>query len=416
MTIFQASAILLVLAGLASYVNYRILRLPSTIGLMVLALLLSLTLVLLGKLGVPGVGLAADLVASINFSEALLHGMLAFLLFAGALHVNLNELRSVWLPVTVLSTVGVALATVLIGVAFWAAARVMGMNVPLIYGLLFGALISPTDPVAVLGVVRQAGAVKSLETKIAGESLFNDGVGVVIFLTLLGIATGAGEADTGSVAIFLLKEGLGGLLLGAVGGYGVYRMLRTVDNYPVEILLTLGLAAGTYSLAEFIHVSAPIAVVVAGVIIGNQGRTVGMSEKTRGHLDAFWELTDEFLNAVLFILIGIELLVITISPQALAMGVLAVVIVLFGRLLSVAVPIGLMRAWHPFAPGAIPILTWAGLRGGISIGLALSLPLSGQRDLIIAATYTVVVFSVLVQGLTLSRLIGHYQGAHPSET
>ncbi len=410
MTIFQAAAILLVLAGLASYLNYRYLRLPSTIGLMVIALLLSLGTVVLGKLGVPGTRLAAELVGSIDFSETLLHGMLAFLLFAGALHVNLQDLRSQWLPVAVLSTVGVALATGLIGVGFWAAARAIGLEIPLIYGLLFGALISPTDPVAVLGVLKRAGATKSLETKIAGESLFNDGIGVVVFLTLLGIATGASEADPASVGAFLLREAVGGALLGGVAGYAVYRMLRKVDNYPVEILLTLGLAAGTYSFAEYVHVSAPIAVVVAGMLTGNHGREFGMSEKTREHLDSFWELIDEFLNAVLFILIGVELLVIRTTPQNIAMGAIAVVLVLAARFLSVAIPMGLMKFKRTFSRGAIPILTWAGLRGGISIGLALSLPPSPQRDLLIGATYMVVIFSVLVQGLTLNRVIDHYRG------
>jgi CPA1 family monovalent cation:H+ antiporter len=409
MTVFQAAAILLVLAGLASYLNYRFLRLPSTIGLMVIALLLSISTVLLGKLGIPGVQVATELVRSIDFSETLLHGMLAFLLFAGALHVNLQDLRSQWVPVTVLSTIGVGLATGLIGVAFWFAAGALGVDIPLIYGLLFGALISPTDPVAVLGVLKRAGAPKSLETKIAGESLFNDGIGVVVFLTLLGIATGVGDADPVSVATFLLREAAGGALLGAVAGYVVYRLLRSVDNYPVEILLTLGLAAGTYSLAEYIHISAPIAVVVAGLVTGNHGREFGMSDKTREHLDSFWELTDEFLNAVLFILIGIELLVISITPRSLAIGAVAVLLVLVARFLSVAGPVAVMRRFVRFSPGAVPILTWAGLRGGISIGLALSLPLSPQRDLIIGATYMVVIFSVLVQGLTLNRVIDHYR-------
>lgn len=409
MTVFQAASILLALAGLASYLNYRFLGLPSTIGLMVIALVLSLIGVVFGKFGVPGHQVATNLVASIDFSETLLHGMLAFLLFAGALHVNFNDLRAQWIPVAVLSTVGVALATALIGISFWAAARAIGLEIPLIYGLLFGALISPTDPVAVLGVLKRAGAVKSLETKIAGESLFNDGIGVVVFLTLLGIATGAGDAAPDRVAAHLLQEAVGGALLGGVAGYAVYRMLRTVDNYPVEILLTLGLAAGIYSYAEYVHISAPIAVVVAGLVIGNHGREFGMSEKTRGHLDAFWELTDEFLNAVLFILIGIELLVINTTAQVVTMGAFAVVIVLIARWISVGIPVSLLRLWHKFSPGVVPILTWAGLRGGISIGLALSLPLSPQRDLIIGATYMVVIFSVLVQGMTLDRVIAHYR-------
>lgn len=410
MTFFQVASILLVLAGMASFLNYRYIGLPSTMGLMVIALLMSLLMVLLGKLGLPGIGLAAELVGSIDFSETLLHGMLAFLLFAGALHVNLNDLRTQWLPVTILSTAGVAIATGLIGVSFWFAAGLIGIDIPLIYGLLFGALISPTDPVAVLGVLKSAGASKTLETKIAGESLFNDGIGVVVFLTLLGIATGSGDADPGTVAMFLAKEAFGGALLGGLAGYVVYRMLCKVDNYPVEILLTLGLAAGTYSLAEYLHVSAPIAVVVAGLVTGNHSRTFGMSEKTQAHLDDFWELTDEFLNAVLFILIGIELLVIKTSPQNLTMGVIAIVIVLAARFISVAGPVTLMRPWRSFSAGVIPILTWAGLRGGISIGLALSLPLSPQRDLIIGVTYMVVIFSVLVQGMSLSRLIAHYRG------
>ncbi|WP_133372149.1 cation:proton antiporter, partial [Sulfurirhabdus autotrophica] len=404
MTLFQIIAVLISMAAIASYLNHRFLRLPSTIGLMVIALLMSLCFVALGKLGLVELSHAAAFIRSIDFSEALLHGMLAFLLFAGALHVDLSDLASQKLPVAVLSTVGVVIATFITGALFWLGIHALGIDLPFIYALLFGALISPTDPIAVLGILKSAGAPKSLEIKITGESLFNDGIGVVIFLTILGIVVSGHEPDFSHIALFLLEEAVGGIGLGLSLGWIVYRLLRSVDNYQVEVLLTLALAAGGYSLAEVIHVSAPIAIVVAGLAIGNHGRAFAMSEKTREHLDPFWELLDEILNAVLFVLIGLEVLAVTLDWNTVAAGIMSIVVVLIARFISVSIPVLAMQFKRTFTKGAIKILTWGGLRGGISIALALSLPPSEYRDLILAVTYMVVVFSILVQGLTLGRV------------
>lgn len=405
MTIFEITSILITLAAVASYLNHRFVRLPTTIGLMVIALLMSLAFVILGKLGLVEFSHATTFMRSIDFSATLLHGMLAFLLFAGGLHVNLSDLASQKVPVAVLSTVGVIIATFATGLLFWQSMQWLGFDLPFIYALLFGALISPTDPIAVLGILKNAGAPKSLETKITGESLFNDGVGVVIFLTILGIVVSGQQPEPSEIALFLLEETVGGIGLGLSLGWVVYRLLRSVDNYQVEILLTLALAAGGYTLAEAIHVSAPIAIVTAGLLIGNQGRTFAMSEKTREHLDPFWELIDEILNAVLFVLMGLEVLTLALDWNTLAAGLIAIVVVLMARFVSVALPMLVMRLQRQFTRGAIKALTWGGLRGGISIALALSLPLSPHRDLILAVTYIVVVFSVLVQGLTLGRVL-----------
>ena len=397
---------------MASYLNHRFLKLPGAIGLMTISLLISVAFVFLGKAGLLNLSHAAAFVSSIDFSETLLHGMLAFLLFAGALHVDLSDLATQKLPVAVLSTVGVIIATFITGMLFWYGAAWLGFELPFIYALLFGALISPTDPIAVLGILKSAGAPKSLEIKITGESLFNDGVGVVIFLTILGIISSGEAPDAAHIAMFLLEEAVGGIGLGLSLGWIVYRLLRSVDNYQVEVLLTLALAAGGYTLAEALHVSAPIAIVVAGLVIGNHGRAFAMSEKTREHLDPFWELLDEILNAVLFVLMGLELLTFKLDWIILAGGLLAIVSVLVARFFSVALPVLLIRVKRPFTKGAIKVLTWGGLRGGISIALALSIPASAERDLILAVTYMVVVFSILVQGLTLARLI---RSIHPGK-
>src|ERR1700690_557958 len=304
MTLFQTIAAILSTAALANYLNHRYLRLPATMGLMVIGLLVSLGFVLLGKAGLIDVRHAAGFVRGIDFSETLLHGMLGFLLFAGALHVDLSELREQKVVIAVLATLGVVLATFATGWLFWVPARLLGFDLPFIYALLFGALISPTDPIAVLGILKQAGAPRSLAIKITGESLFNDGISVVVFLTLLNIAVSGSPPESGEVAKFLLEEAVGGAALGLALGWVSFRLLRSVDEYAVEVLLTLALAAGGYSLAQAVHVSAPIAIVVAGLVIGNHGRALAMSDKTREHVDTFWELLDEILNAVLFVLMG----------------------------------------------------------------------------------------------------------------
>ncbi len=405
MTSIQTIALLLTFAALAAYGNYKFLHLPRTIGLIVIALSLSLVFVLFGALGIINLDETTKFVQSIDFSKTLLHGMLAFLLFAGTLHVDLTDLRSQALPVAVLSTAGVVLATGITGTLLWVVARWIGADLPFVYALLFGALISPTDPIAVLGILKSVGAPKALEVKITGESLFNDGVGVVVFLTILDVAVGKQEPELGHIALFLFKEAIGGALFGLVVGWVFYRLLKSVDMYQVEVLLTLALAAGGYSLAEAIHVSAPIAIVVAGLFIGNHGRAFAMSDTTREHLDTFWELVDEIMNAILFVIIGLEVLAIRLNTTHIVVALSAILIVLLARYVSVGTLVGAMRFKRKFSRGVVEILTWAGLRGGISIALALSIPLVPERQLILTATYVVVIFSVLVQGLTIGKVI-----------
>lgn len=405
MRLLNLAAILITLSALFSYLNHRYLRLPTTIGVMLFALLLSLILIALGTLDPRIEHYAEQLLVQIDFNKALMLGMLSFLLFAGALHININDLaRHKWVILT-LASGGVLLSTLIVGTLTWWLLAGLGLQLSFAYCLLFGALISPTDPVAVLGILKTAGVPKSLETKIAGESLFNDGVAVVVFIILFRIATGGAEVSPGGVAGLFLLEALGGLLFGVVIGFAAYAMLKSVDNYQVEILITLALVMGGYALAHAMHVSGPIAIVVAGLLIGNHGRLLAMSKTTRQHLDTFWELLDEILNAVLFVLIGLEILLLVFTRQYFMAGVLAIPIVLLARLISVGLPIGLLRKLRTFSPGVVKILTWGGLRGGISVALALSLPPGPERKLIVAITYIVVVFSIAIQGLTVGKLV-----------
>jgi CPA1 family monovalent cation:H+ antiporter len=384
MHILDITAILTTLAALLSYVNHRF----------------------VGKLGLAGIERTAEtFIRSIDFNKTLMQGMLSFLLFAGALHVNLGDLAEQKWVVGTLATVGTVASTFVVGGLFWLLVNGLGLNVPPIYCLLFGALISPTDPIAVLGILKTAGAPKSLETKITGESLFNDGIGVVVFVVLLELATGGHELSLPHIAVLFAEEAVGGILFGLVLGGIAYWMLSRIDNYSVEVLITLAVVMGGYALALAIHTSGPIAMVVAGLVIGNHGRRFAMSDKTRDHLDTFWELIDEILNTVLFVLIGFELLILEFSGKAAVAGLVAIPIVLLARLVCVGTPIRLMKLWRTFTPGAVKILTWGGLRGGISVALALSIPAGPERDLILPVTYTVVVFSILVQGLTIGRLV-----------
>lgn len=315
MSFFQVSAIILTLAAMASYINYRFLRLPSTIGLMLIPLLVSLLLILASKLGLHLEHYVQPVLARIDFSEALLNGMLSFLLFAGALHIDLAVLRKERWPVAALATFGVALSTFLVGGIMFFVLGALGLAVGFLPCLIFGALISPTDPIAVLALLKQAHTSPELETRIAGESLFNDGVGVVIFAVLCEMIVGdpAAAANGWHVARLLLQEGVGGIVLGMILGYLAYRLLKSVDNYRVEVLITLSLATGGYALANYLHTSGPLAIVTAGLLVGNHGRAYAMSDETRENLDTFWELIDEVLNAVLFVLIGLEVLVLPFS-------------------------------------------------------------------------------------------------------
>lgn len=415
MKLFHILALLVSISAAFSYLNYRFLKLPTTIGLMLIAMLFSLGLNLLGPLSGAIEQEVESMLRSVDFDETLLHGMLSFLLFAGALHVNLNDLARQRGIIAVLATAGVIGATFIIGGLSWWAFNLVGLEIPFVYCLLFGALISPTDPIAVLGILKQAHAPKSLETKISGESLFNDGVAVVVFLVLARIATGGEEVSAGAVLGLFVQETVGGVLFGLAAGSVAYWMLKSVDNYQVEVLITLALTTGGYALAEILHLSAPVAIVVAGLLIGNHGRVLAMSDRTREHLDTFWELIDEILNAVLFVLIGLEVLVLTFEKEYLQASVLIIPIVLLARLVSVGLPIGLMRRFRSFSPHVVRILTWAGLRGGISIALALSLPAGDVRNSLVAVTYAVVVFSIFVQGLTLGRVVRRSMEAAQTE-
>ena len=401
-----AATCLVVTASLA-YLNHRFVGLPTTIGVMVAALGLSLLLVGLDSLGILH-GLRnyeESMLRSIDFSSVLMQGMLSFLLFAGALHVDLSELRAYRWQVGALAVVGTLMSTVLVGgILFWTLPWV-GLPVPLPYCMLFGALISPTDPIAVMGILKSAGAPKNLELVIAGESLFNDGIGVVIFSLLLGMLASGDAPTLRQGGELLLQEAGGGLLFGAALGYLTFRLLHSIDNYQVEVLITLAAVMGGYALASWLHVSAPLAMVVTGLMIGNNGRALAMSDTTRHHLDLFWELLDEILNAVLFVLMGLEVIVIHFPSGIALAALLAIGATLLTRWLTVGLPVELWHLRLRLPVGSGRVLTWGGLRGGISVALALSLPSGPHRETLLALTYCVVVFSILVQGLTIGGVV-----------
>ena len=405
MRLYDIIAILITLSALFSWFNYRFLKLPTAIGLMLIALLMSLTL--LSPL--PGTdGLEQDvkrMLGSIAFDETVLHGMLGFLLFAGALHVRLADLARHRVSILLLASLGVLISALLVGAGAWLLFYLLGLHVPLIYCLLFGALISPTDPIAVLSILKQAAAPKSLETKITGESLFNDGVAVVLFLVLVKVAVGGEDMHLGIFLGIFLKESLGGLALGLSSGGLAYLMMRGIDNYQVEVLITLAVASGAYAVAEHWHVSAPITVVIAGLLIGNLAREGVWSAQTLRYVDAFWELVDEVLNAALFVLIGLEVMVLKMTGPIFFAGLLAIPLVLAARGLSTGLPLAALKRFRTWSPGVVAILTWGGLRGGISVAMALALPHGEVRDVLVSVTYIVVVFSILVQGLTLAPFI-----------
>lgn len=407
MTILQIASLLIVLAATFGAINYFLLKLPPSIGILVVALLASLTVLGLDLL-IPSTRIAEDIrgiVLGIDFSDALLDGMLGLLLFAGALHVKVQDLREQWAAVFLMATIGVMLSTAVVGFGFsW----ITGM--PLIMALVFGALISPTDPVAVLGVLKAANLRKALETQIAGESLFNDGVGYVVYLILVSLAFpvlaggGHGEADAAGVGSLFLREAGGGAVLGVVLGWLVFRVMRHIDDPSLEVLITLALAFGGYELAVALHVSAPIMAVCAGLLIGDVGARHGMSEQTREYVETFWTLMDEILNAVLFLLIGVEVFAIVFDVDDVLAALMAIPLALAARLAAVAVPVLMLRPFRDFAQGTVPIMTWGGLKGGISVALALALPDSDWKPTILTATYFVVIFSIIVQGLTVGRL------------
>ncbi len=407
LSLLDILAILLCMSAFFGYVNYHYLKLPASIGLVVMALFASFVTLLIDWL-IPSLGVAHTVRSSliqIDFHEVLLNGFLSALLFAGALHVNLEELAARKWAIGIMASFGVLLSTFVVGGLMSLLAGQIGFEMPFIWWLVFGALISPTDPVAVLSILKTVNVPPLLKAKIAGESLFNDGVGVVIFIILLAIATSGNGFDLAIATKLFVSEAVGGALLGMVFGYIAYRLMMSVDEHNLEVLITLGLVIGAYALALHIHVSGPIAVVVAGLFIGNHGAKFAMSEKTREHVFQFWSLLDELLNAILFLLIGLEVLILSVSLSYLMLAFIAIPVVLLARLTAVSLPIKLLSIRENFTEGAISILTWGGLRGGISVALALSLPKNEYQPAILAATYAVVVFSIIVQGLTMEKLV-----------
>jgi CPA1 family monovalent cation:H+ antiporter len=416
MTLLEIIALLIGFSAIGGLINYRILKLPHTIGLVVFALAASGVVLAIEHIN-PGLGIQktiASALGEIDFQKAVLEGMLCALLFAGAAHVDLTELAERKWSIGLMATVGVVLSTFIVGGAIWALAKGLGFNLPFIWALVFGALISPTDPVAVLSILKTVRVPRLLQAKIAGESLLNDGVGVVVFSILVVIATGgaghhgAGAAETigaAEIATLFAQEALGGTALGLVAGLIAYWMMRAIDEHNIEVMITIALVTGVYAIALRLHASGPIAVVVAGLFIGNHGARFAMSAKTRQHVFQFWELTDEILNSVLFLLIGLEVLVVTFSPEHIGLAAMAIPVVLVARLIAVSVPINFLRQFESFETGAIRILTWAGLRGGISVALALSLPNNEYKPAILTMTYFVVVFSIIVQGMTVEKLV-----------
>lgn len=402
----EITATCLVLTALLAYLNFRYIRLPITIGVMVTALLLSLSIILLDLIGVD-FGLhrkMEDMLRAIDFSNVLMQGMLSFLLFAGALHIDLSELRAYRWQVLILAFFSTLLSTFIVGLAAWYVLPFIGIPMPLLYCLLFGALISPTDPIAVMGILKSAGIPKNLELVISGESLFNDGVGVVIFSILMSMLL-IGEAPTFHEGLgLLMHEAGGGLLYGLLIGYITFLLLRSIDNYQVEVMITLAAVMGGYVLASKLHVSGPLAMVVAGLVVGNHGRELAMSDTTRLYVDMFWEMIDDILNAVLFVLIGMEVMLIAFSWNLFAAGLAMVIMTLIARALTVWVPVHYLPGYFKLPKGAGLVLTWGGLRGGISVALALSLPSGGERDVILSLTYCIVVVSILVQGLTVGKV------------
>ena len=417
MELYYSFSALIVLASIFAYLNYRFLKLPSTIGIMVIAIVVSIFLVMFGETVLPRTfGHLNKLMNSIDFTEVLMGAMLNFLLFAGGIHININDLKEQFRPVLIFSTVGVVISTFVVGFGMFYLLPFVGIKLPFIYCLVFGALISPTDPVAVLSVLKQANVSKSLETKVAGESLFNDGMAVVVFTVVMQLAIGK-EVDLGveSIGLLLMKEAGGGILLGVLLGWVTSRLMREVDDYIISVLVTLSVVMGGYLIARQMHISGPLTMVAAGLFMGNFNVRLKMKSVTQDYLIKFWELIDEILNAVLFLFIGFELLMIKDLKHFMLPGLLAIVVVLLARFISIWGPTKFMSLRTRFSPQTVKVLVWGGIRGGVSIALAMSVPKSEYSEIILSITYCVVVFSIIVQGLTIAKVANPKQIAKEEE-
>ena len=405
MELYYSFSVLIVLASFFAYLNLRYLKLPSTIGIMIIAMISSIVLVITGNLFPTIFGHFSTLLQDVDFTEVLMGAMLNFLLFAGAIHINLVDLREQRGPVIIFSTVSVIISAFAVGFILFYVAPLFGVEIPFIFCLLFGALISPTDPIAVMGVLKEAKVRKSLETKVAGESLFNDGVAVVIFAVILQLAQGS-EIDIsfGNISWLLIKEAIGGFTLGTILGIGSSNAMRKIDDYKVSVLITLSVVMGGYLIAHAMHISGPLTMVAAGIVIGNYGKRTAMSATTKDYLNKFWELIDEILNAILFLFIGFELLIIKNITSFWQIGLACIAIVLFARFISIYIPVVLIPFKNKFSNGTIKVLVWGGLRGGVSIALVLSMDEGPYKPVLVAVTYLVVLFSIIVQGLTVGKV------------
>ncbi len=406
MDVFTIITILTVLSALFAFINTKFLKLPFTIGLMIIAMCFTLVIIVLGLFEHWVLDEAKLIIDSIDFQTVLLEVMLSFLLFAGALHTKLDELNKQRAPIMMFATLGVLASTFLIGAMMFFIAHWLGHDIDFIYCLLFGALISPTDPIAVLGILKDANAPKKLEIKIVGESLFNDGVGVVIFLVILAIAEkGIAAVEAEEVGFLFFEEVFGGIGLGLLLGWIGFQLMKTIDHYETEVMITLALVMGIYSVAHYVHFSGPLAVVVAGIYIGNKSPEIAWSKTTQNYVDKFWELIDVLLNAILFVLIGFELLIVQINWEYAMFGLVAIPVVLVARWMALKGPIEIFKKKLDFIPKTDLIMTWGGIRGGISIALALSLKPEMERELFITVTYIIVVFSIIVQGLSIGPYV-----------
>lgn len=406
MELFHIISGVLVISAIFAYINQKYIRLPSGIALMLAGLLLSVTVQAVGIFSPGFVGFVTNSLKTLDFSEFLLEFMLSFLLFAGSLHTDFSKLAQNRWAILSFATFGVIISTFLVGTLLYYGLILFGQPIAYIYCLLFGALISPTDPIAVLGILKRAGASEVIEAKITGESLFNDGVGVVVFLSIFKIAQmGIEQVSSGFIAELLIKEIVGGIGLGLLLGFAGFQLMRRIDHYRTEVLISLAIVMGGYSIAHFLHFSGPLAMVASGLFIGNTGHRGAMSDETADYINKFWEMLDEVLNAILFVLIGLELLIVPFNINFIILGFLATCIALLSRYIALAFPSYVLRLNKTFEPNTLPIMTWGGLRGGISIALALSLYPEMEKELIVAITYAVVLFSLIVQGLTIERLV-----------